>query len=140
MDEYRKKILKERLEQLEFNKSIIEKRLQDIDGFDNENILNTLTGKYYKALKSDGINVIKVTDWFPQVRDFECMGDHITIILPTKENTSTAVYYNSNCFDWMEGSTPEEAYRNFLKQFEEITEAEYNGYRKKAIEMLSKDI
>lgn len=140
MDECRKKILKERLEQLEFNRSIIEKRLQDIDGFDKENILNTLTGKYYKALKSDGINVIKVTDWFPQVRDFEFMGDRITIILPTKEDTYTAVYYNSNCFEWMEGSTPEEAYRNFLKQFEEITEAEYNGYRKKAIEMLSKDM
>lgn len=140
MDEYRKKILKERLEQLEFNRTIIEKRLQDIDGFDKENILNTLIGKYYKALNSVGINVIKVTDWFPQVKDFEFIVDRITIIPPTKEHTYTAVYYNSNSFEWMEGSTPEEVYRNFLKQFEEITEAEYNGYRKKAIEMLSKDI
>lgn len=138
MEDYRKRILKERLKHLEYNKSIIEKRLQDIDGFEKENILNTLIGKYYKELKSDGINAIKVTDWFPQVRDFEFMSDHITIILPTKENTYTAAYYSTGSFEWMEGSTPEEAYRKFLKQFEEITEAEYNGYKKKAIEMLSK--
>lgn len=47
MEDYRKRILKERLEHLEYNKSIIEKRLQDIDGFEKENILNTLIGKYY---------------------------------------------------------------------------------------------
>lgn len=138
MEDYRKRILKERLEQLEYNKSIIEKRLQDIDGFEKENILNTLIGKYYKGLKSDSINAIKVTDWFPQVRDFEFMSEHITIILPTKEHTYTAAYYSADSFEWIEGSTPEEAYRNFLKQFEEITEAEYNGYKQKAIEILSK--
>ena len=100
--------------------------------------MNTLIGKYYKGLKSDSINAIKVTDWFPQVRDFEFMGEHITIILPTKEHTYTAAYYSADSLEWIEGSTPEEAYRNFLKQFEEITEAEYNGYKQKAIEILSK--
>lgn len=58
MEDYRKRILKERLEQLEYNKSIIEKRLQDIDGFEKENILNTLIGKYYKYSKLEKVSCL----------------------------------------------------------------------------------
>lgn len=49
MDEYKKNILKDRLHKLESNKAIIRKRLGAIDKPDQENILSTLIGKYYKA-------------------------------------------------------------------------------------------
>lgn len=119
-------------------KTIIRKRLQDIDKPDQENILSTLIGKCYKGRDIEGQMIaFKVTDWIPDVSNFEIISEHIIIFLSEKDPRTT-VYYETECSSWIKGWTPEEAYKNFMEQFEEITEAEYNGYKKTAIEMLSK--
>ena len=140
MDEYKKNFLRERLHKLECKKAIIRKRLRGIDKPDQENILSTLIGKCYTGPDIEGQMIaFKVTDWIPDVSNFEIISEHITIFL-SEEDPRTAVYYETECSSWIKGLTPEEAYKNFMEQFEEITEAEYNGYKKKAIEMLSKNM
>lgn len=141
MDEYKKNILKDRLHKLESNKAIIRKRLGAIDKPDQENILSTLIGKYYKAkeLNEATVCVFKVTDWIPDVSEFEIINDYITIFF-SEEDPRTSVYYGTEYSILIKGWTIEEAYKNFMKRYEEITEAEYNGYKKKAIEMISKNM
>lgn len=138
MDEYKKNLLRDRLHKLECKKTIIRKRLRGIDEPDQENILSTLIGKCYKGPDIEGQMIaFKVTDWIPDVSNFEIISEHITIFL-SEEDPRTAVYYETERSNWIKGLIPEEAYKNFMEQYEEITEAEYNGYKKKAIEMLSK--
>lgn len=141
MDEYKENFLRDRLHKLEAKKAIIRKRLGAIDKSDQENMLSTLIGKYYKAkeLNEATVCVFKVTDWIPDVSEFEIISEHITIFL-SEEDPRTSAYYETECSSWVKGLTLEEAYKNFMKQFEEITEAEYNGYKKKVIEMISKDL
>lgn len=138
MDEYKKNFLRERLHKLERKKAIIRKRLRGIDEPDQENILSTLIGKCYTGPNIEGQMIaFKVTDWIPDVSNFEIISEHITIFL-SEEDPRTAVYYETERSNWIKGLTPEEAYKNFMEQYEEITEAEYNGHKKKAIEILSK--
>ena len=141
MDEYKENFLRDRLHKLEAKKAIIRKRLGAIDKPDQENMLSTLIGKYYKAkeLNEATVCVFKVTDWIPDVSEFEIISEHITIFL-SEEDPRTSAYYETECSSWVKGLTLEEAYKNFMKQFEEITEAEYNGYKKKVIEMISKNM
>lgn len=140
MDEYKKNFLKDRLHKLEAKKAIIRKRLGAIDKPDQENILSTLIGKYYKARDVKyHIIAFKVTDWIPDVSEFEIISEHINIFL-SEEDPRSSAYYETECSSWVKGWTLEEAYKNFMKQFEEITEAEYNGYKKKAIELITKNM
>lgn len=83
--------------------------------------------------------VFKVTDWIPDVSEFEIINDYITIFF-SEEDPRTSVYYGTEYSILIKGWTIEEAYKNFMKRYEEITEAEYNGYKKKAIEMISKNM
>ena len=104
---------------------------------DQENILSTLIGKCYKGPDIEGQMIaFKVTDWIPDVSNFEIISEHITIFL-SEEDPRTAAFYETECSSWIKGWTPGEAYKNFQEQYKEITEAEYNGYKKKAIEMIS---
>lgn len=141
MDEYKKNVLRDRLHKLEDKKAIIRKRLGAIGNKpDQENILSTLIGKCYKGPNIEGQMIaFKVTDWIPDVSNFEIISEHITIFL-LEEDPRTAAYYETECSSWIKGLTPEEAHKNFQEQYKEITEAEYNEYKKKAIEMISKNM
>lgn len=141
MDEYKKNFLRDRLQKLECKKAIIRKRLGAIGNKpDQENILSTLIGKCYTGPDIEGQMIaFKVTDWIPDVSNFEIISEHITIFL-SEEDPRTAAFYETECSIWIKGWTPGEAYKNFQEQYKEITEAEYNGYKKKAIEMISKNM
>lgn len=141
MDEYKKNFLRDRLQKLECKKAIIRKRLGAIGNKpDQENILSTLIGKCYTGPDIEGQMIaFKVTDWIPDVSNFEIISEHITIFL-SEEDPRTAAFYETECSSWIKGWAPVEAYKNFQEQYKEITEAEYNGYKKKAIEMISKNM
>lgn len=128
MDEYKKNVLRDRLHKLKDKKAIIRKRLGAIGNKpDQENILSTLIGKCYKGTDIEGQMIaFKVTDWIPDVSNFEIISEHITIFL-SEEDPRTAAYYETECSSWIKGLTPEEAHNNIFIDQKEYPPINNNG-------------
>lgn len=128
MDEYKKNVLRDRLHKLKDKKAIIRKRLGAIGNKpDQENILSTLIGKCYKGPDIEGQMIaFKVTDWIPDVSNFEIISEHITIFL-SEEDPRTAAYYETECSSWIKGLTPEEAHNNIFIGQKEYPPINNNG-------------
>ena len=137
MGRCKERILKERLEQLERWKAEILKRMEDVKSA-GEAPLNNLIGKYYKAKDTRVCMIVKVTDWIPDVdaNYFTLFVNRINITFPTEAERAYITCVAED-YEYVEGAKTEDAARVFLERFEEITEDEYNEYKKKANQIIT---
>lgn len=140
MEIWEEKILNERLEhfdrQFDRWKADLIKRLEVLKNA-GETPLNDLIGKYYKAKGTRAcMMIVKVVNWIPNTENFTLFVNRITITFPT-DTMHAYVNCAAEEYEYVVGKTPEDAVRDFLEKFEEITAEEYNEYKKKANQIIT---
>lgn len=134
MESCKERILRGRVEQLERWKDELIKRMEDVKSA-GETPLNNLIGKHYKAKNTRACMIVKVTNWVPDTNHFTLFINRITITFPT-DTMRAYITCVAEDYEYVGGETAEDAAKAFLERFEEITEDEYNEYKKKANQII----
>lgn len=79
--------------------------------------------------------IVKVTNWVPDMNRFTLFINRITITFPT-DIMRAYITCVAEDYEYVGGETAEDAAKAFLERFEEITEDEYNEYKKKANQII----